>query len=230
MQIGRIILTHRIITTKKEKYLPCMLCGKRRIKATRRYTSLGSTQIVHISEGMCRQCAWEKIKLKCKICGEIISKGYPRLLAHTTVHYTTPGLLSNEETEQNIVLINLESSKTSNQMFEGDDYGYTLRCKICGDRFIFKKEDTIFSKWIDHIKSHYIDKDLVKKEWIAKDIIHLNYESVIQVSVSGLHADNDINSDSGVTYRELTKSEGDAYMDALHRIKSEESITKSKGK
>ena len=142
-----------------------MLCGKRRIKPTRRYTSLGATQIVHISEGMCRRCAWERIKLKCKICGEIISKGYPRLLAHTTMHYTTTsGLLSNEETEQNIVLINLESSKTSNQMFEGnDDYEYTLRCKICGDRFLFKKEDTIFSKWIDHIKSHYIDKDLVKK-------------------------------------------------------------------
>jgi hypothetical protein len=50
------------------------------------------------------------------------------------------------------------------------------------------------------------------------------------VNVSGSHADNDINSDSGVTYRELTKGEGDAYMDALHRIKSEESITKSKGK
>jgi hypothetical protein len=163
MQIGRIILTHRIIITKKEKYLACMLCGRRRIKPTRRYTSLGATQIMRINEGMCRQCAWEKIKLKCKICGEIISKGYPRLLAHTSAHYNTPGLLSNEETEQNIVLMNLESSKNSNQMFEGDDYGYTLRCKICGDRFMFKKEDTIFSKWVVHIKSHYIDKDLVKK-------------------------------------------------------------------
>jgi hypothetical protein len=206
-----------------------MLCGKRRIKPTRRYTSLGSTQIVHISEGMCRQCAWEKIKLKCKICGEIISKGYPRLLAHTTVHYTTPGLLSNEEAEQNIVLINLESSKTSNQMFEGDDYGYTLRCKICGDCFIFKKEDTIFSKWIDHIKSHYIDKDLVKKEWIAKDIIHLNYDSVIQVKSPQSHIDNNASS-SSATYRELTKREADAYTDALYRIKTEESISKSKGR
>jgi hypothetical protein len=57
-----------------------MLCGKRRIKPTRKYTSLGLIHIAHISEGMCRQCAWEKIKLKCRICGEIIAKGYPRLL------------------------------------------------------------------------------------------------------------------------------------------------------
>jgi hypothetical protein len=201
-----------------------MLCGKRRIKPTRRYSSLGSTRIVQISEGMCRQCAWEKIKLKCKICGEIISKGYPRLLAHITAHYTTPGLLSNEETEQNILLINLENSKTSNQMFEG-----ALRCKICGDRFIFKKEDTIFSRWIDHIKSHYIDKDLVKKEWIAKDMIHLNYESVIQVNSPKSHIDNNASS-SSVTYRELTKREADAYLDALYRIRTEESIIKNKGR
>jgi hypothetical protein len=104
------------------------------------------------------------------------------------------------------------------------------QARLCGDRFIFKKEDTIFSKWIDHIKSHYIDKDLVKKEWIAKDMIHLNYESVIQVNVSGSHTDNDISSSSGITYRELTKREGDAYRDALHRIRSEDSITKSEGR
>ncbi len=101
-------------------------------------------------------------------------------------------------------------------MFEWHDYGYALRCKICGDCFIFKKEIT-FSKMIDHIKSHYIDKDLVKKEWIAKDIIHLNYDSVIQMNVSDSHTDK-------------MSIEGDAYMDALHRIKSEESITKSKAK
>jgi transcription elongation factor Elf1 len=139
---------------------------------------------VHISEGMCRQCAWEKIKLKCKICGEIISKGYPRLLAHTTAHYTSSELLYNEKADENIILINFESSKISNDTFSKNGHDYALRCKICGDRFIFKKEHTIFSKWIDHIKSHYIDKDLVKKEWIAKDIIHLNYDSVIQVSLT----------------------------------------------
>jgi hypothetical protein len=44
---------------------------------------------VHIIKGMCRQCAWEKIKLECKICGEIIAKGYSRLLAHATAHYYT---------------------------------------------------------------------------------------------------------------------------------------------
>jgi hypothetical protein len=197
-----------------------MLCGKRRIKPTRKCSSLGLTRIVHISEGMCRECAWERIKLKCKICGEIIAKGYPRLLAHTTTHYTTSELLSNEEAEQNILLINFESSKSSNQMFEGHDYDYALRCRICGDRFTFKKEEITFSKLVDHIKSHYIDKDLVKKEWIAKDIIHLNYDSVIQVNVSGLHTDNNVHSNSSITYRELTKREGDAYMDALHRIKS----------
>src|SRR5918912_3931102 len=73
---------------KGKKYLACMLCGKRRIKPTRRYTSLGLTQIVHIGEGMCRLCAWEKVKLKCKICGEIIAKGFSRVLAHTAAHYT----------------------------------------------------------------------------------------------------------------------------------------------
>jgi hypothetical protein len=52
-----------------------MLCGKRRIKPTRRYTSPGLIHIAPFSEGMFRQCAWEKIKLKCKICGEIIAKG-----------------------------------------------------------------------------------------------------------------------------------------------------------
>jgi hypothetical protein len=91
------------------------------------------------------------------------------------------------------------------------------------------KRKTIFSKWIDHIKSHYIDKDIVKKEWIAKDIIHLNYDSVIQVSSSYSHSNNNVGS-SSITYRELTKREVDAYRDALHRIRSEESITKSKGR
>jgi hypothetical protein len=117
-----------------------MLCGKRRIKSTRRYTSLGSTRIVHISEGMCRDCAWEKIKLKCKICGEIISKGFPRLLAHTTTHYATSELLYNEEADQNIIFINFESSKISNETFGENGYDYALRCKICGDRFTFKKK------------------------------------------------------------------------------------------
>ena len=35
--------------------MPCMLCGKRRIKPTRRYTSLGLIHIAHFSEGMCRK-------------------------------------------------------------------------------------------------------------------------------------------------------------------------------
>jgi hypothetical protein len=205
-----------------------MLCGKRRIKPTRRYTSLGLTRTVHVSEGMCRQCAWEKIKLKCKICGEIIAKGYPRLLAHIIAHYTTSELLYNEEGVENIFLINFEPSKISNEVFGEAEHDYTLRCKICGDRFIFKKQDTIFSKWIDHIKSHYIDKDLVKKGWIAKDLIHFNYDSVIQAITHGPHTSNVAS--SSITYHELTKREGDAYRDALYRIRSEDSITKSKGR
>jgi hypothetical protein len=65
---------------------------------------------------------------------------------------------------------------------------------------MFKKEEIIiFSKLIDHIKSHYIDKDLVKKEWIAKDIIHLNYNSVIQVNIYDLHTNNNIHSNSSIT-------------------------------
>jgi hypothetical protein len=206
-----------------EKYLPCMLCGKRRIKPIQRYTSMGMTQIQHVTKGMCRRCAWERIKLKCKLCGDIIGKGYPKLLAHTVAHYCASELLYNGEIEENIIFINFESSKTSNQMFEGDDHAYTLRCKICRDSFIFKNEETMFSKWIGHIKSHYIDKDLVKKEWIAKDIIHLNYDSVLEIISSDQH-NND------VTYRTLTEREGEVYRNALHRIRSEESMTKSKGR
>jgi hypothetical protein len=112
-----------------------------------------------------------------------VAKLLPRLLAHTTAHYTTAELLYNEEAEENIILMNFESSRISNEIFIENGYDYTLRCKVCGDRFIFnKKEDTIFSKWIDHIKSHYIDKDLVKSG-IARDMIQLNYDSVIQVSI-----------------------------------------------
>jgi hypothetical protein len=203
-----------------------MLCGRRRIKPIQRSISMGMTQIQHVTEGMCRQCAWEKIKLKCKICGEIIGKGFPRLLAHAAVHYASSELLYNEEAEENIFLINFESSKTINEQFGQDDsYDYTLRCKVCGDSFMFKKEDAMFSKLIDHIKSHYTDKDLVKKQWIAKEMIHINYDSVIQVNTSDSHTDN---SNSSVTYRELTKRERDAYSDALYRIKTEESITKNK--
>jgi hypothetical protein len=89
----------------------------------------------------------------------------------------------------------------------------------------------MFSKWIDHIKSHYIDKDLLKKEWIARDMIHLNYDSVIQVSISDSHTGNEFSSSSSsIIYRELTKREVDAYSGALHRIRTEESITKSKGR
>jgi hypothetical protein len=139
------------------------------------------------------------------------AKGYPQLLAHTMAHYTTAELLSNEDAEQNILWINFESSKTSNAIFNGNGYDYpTQRCKICGDSLVFKKEDTIFSRWIDHIKSHYIDKDLVKKERIAKDLIYLNYNSVIQVSSSQSHIDNDV-SRSSITYRRLTKRPYEEY-------------------
>ena len=100
---------------------------------------------------MCRQCAWERIKLKCKLCGEIIGKGFPRLLAHTTAHYTSNELLYDEEIEKNIILINSENPKTSNKLFGEIGYDYALRCKVCGDRFPFKKEEMLFSKWIDHI-------------------------------------------------------------------------------
>jgi hypothetical protein len=48
-----------------------------------------------------------------------------------------------------------------------------------------------------------------------------------QVSSSDSHTDN-VNSISSITYRELTKREGDAYRDTLHRMRTEESITKTK--
>src|SRR5437016_8408239 len=100
-----------------------MLCGKRRIKPTQTSTSMGVTHVERLSEGMCRRCAWERIKQKCKVCGEIIGKGYSRLLAHTAAHYT-PAQLYNEEIEKNIILINFESSKTSNEILGEEDYYY----------------------------------------------------------------------------------------------------------
>lgn len=78
--------------------------------------------------------------------------------------------------------------------------------------------EKMFSKLIAHVKSYYIDKDLIKKELIAKDMIHLNCDSVIQGSVSDSHTDNDVSS-SSVTYGKLTKREGDAYGDALSYVK-----------
>jgi hypothetical protein len=187
---------------------------------------MGVTHVQRITEGMCKQCAWERIKLKCKICGETIGKGYPRLLAHTAAHYTSAELLYNEDIEENIILINFEISKTSNKIFSEDERDYTLRCKICRKSFLFKKEETMFSKWIDHIKSHYMDKDLVKKGWIAKDLIHLNYDSVIQMNNNSNECGN--KASSNVTYCDLTERESKAYRNALHRIRNEESITKSK--
>ena len=166
-----------------------------------------------------------KINLKCKTYGEIIGKGFPRVLAHTTAHYTSSELLYNEEIEKNIILINFEYS---NEVFDKDDYGYTLRCKVCRQHITFKKEEIMFYKLIDHVKSHYADKDLVKKEWIARDMIHLNYKSVIEERISNSHTDHA--SSSGITFRELTKRERYAYSDALYRLRTEESTTKSKGR
>ena len=55
-----------IVTNKnKQESLPCVLCGRRRIKPIHKYTSMGMTTIEHISEGMCRQCAWERITITC---------------------------------------------------------------------------------------------------------------------------------------------------------------------
>jgi hypothetical protein len=64
------------------------VCGRKRIKPTQRFTSLGMTRIKDISEGMCRQCAWKRIKHKYKICDDIVGKGYSRLLAHSMSHST----------------------------------------------------------------------------------------------------------------------------------------------
>jgi hypothetical protein len=98
---------------------------------------------------------------------------------------------------------------------------------------MFKKEEvTMFSKWIDHVKSHYIDKDLVKKELIAKDIFYLNYDSVLLLTDSNHYNGSKSNSssDDNNNYRYLTKREINAYRNALRRIRTEESITKSKGR
>jgi len=142
-----------------------VLCKRRRIKSTQKHTSMGMTTIEHITEGMCRQCAWERIKHKCKICDDIVGKGYSRLLAHITSHYTSNEFLYNEDKGIDIISINFESPKTSlNEGVVGEEQGhYPLECKVCRDSFIFKKDETIISRWIDHIKSHYTDRDLIKK-------------------------------------------------------------------
>jgi hypothetical protein len=94
------------------------------------------------------------MKLKYKLCGKIIGKGFSILLAHIAAHYTAK-LLYNEEVKENIILINL-NSKASNETFGEHRYDYTLRCEICADHYILKKEKIMFSKLINHIKSHYI--------------------------------------------------------------------------
>ena len=84
---------------------------------------------------------------------------------------------------------------------------------------------------MEHIKSHYIDKHLLEKVWIAKDIFHLNYDSVLLMTDSNHHNGNKSSSssdDNNSNYRDLTKREIDAYRNALHRIRNEESITKRK--
>jgi hypothetical protein len=98
-------------------------------------------------------------------------------------------------------------------------YDYPLSCKVSGDTFMFKKEDTMFSNLTDHIKSRYTDKDLVKKEWIAKEMIHINYGSIIQMNDPDSYTDNS-NSTSSVTYREITKGERDACSDTLYRVRT----------
>jgi hypothetical protein len=110
-----------------------------------------------------------------------------------------------------IISINFERSKTSNEWVvdkEEEKGQYPLKCKICRNTFMFKKKETaMFSKWIDHIKSHYLDKDLVKKDLIAKDIVHLNYDSVLLLTSSNHHNGNKSNnsSNNNNTYRDLTK-------------------------
>ncbi len=65
---------------------------------------MGVIQVERINEGMCRECAWDRIKLKCKICGEIIAKGYPKLLAHTIAHYSHSELLTTKKSKRILFL------------------------------------------------------------------------------------------------------------------------------
>ena len=108
-----------------------------------------------------------------------------------------------------LISINFESSKTlldERAVGQEKQGHYSLKYKICGDTFMFRKEETtMFYKWIDHIKSYYLDKDLVKKDWIAKDIVHLNYDSVLLLTSSNHYNGNKSNSSSNNTYRDLTK-------------------------
>ena len=64
--------------------------------------------------------------------------------------------------------------------------------------------------------------------------MHLNYDTVLQLLTtfrSEKQSNNDTNVGGGsITYGELTQREHDAYVNALYRIRNEESITNSKGR
>jgi len=70
----------------------------------------------------------------------LLRKGYSRLLALITSHCTSNELLYNEEIEMDIISINFEIPKTSNELLT-DEEGryYPLKCRICGDTFMFNK-------------------------------------------------------------------------------------------
>jgi hypothetical protein len=56
----------------------------------------------------------------------------------------------------------------------------------------------------------------------------LNYDSVLEITNS--ERDKNSNVQGSITYRELTEREGNAYRNALHRIRNEEAMTMSKGR
>jgi hypothetical protein len=81
------------------------------------------------------------------MCGEVIGKGYPRLIAHITSHYTSNELLYNEDIEMDIISINFKTKTSNKWLIVDEEKGqYPLKCKICGDTFMYKKETTMFSK------------------------------------------------------------------------------------
>ena len=72
------------------------------------------------------------------------------------------------------------------------------------------------TKWINHVINHYADESLVKKERIGREILNINYESVLL---------------EGNDYRDLTDKEDKAYAEALYRIRTtEEAINKNKNR
>lgn len=174
---------------------------------------------------MCKVCAWDKVKERCLICGQVLDKGYPQLLAHCIAHYINKHSLYDENNLVKVIAINFEIIPPAHYEMESDVKD-VISCNICQDRFpLYDKNNKLKSypsRWLDHIIGHYSDHKLMEREWIAQKIVIFNYEAVV-LEREQVHRPRE--------YRLLTKLESQVYAEALHRMKtSEDEINKRKNK